>query len=115
MEQLRSFFNAYLYPIAETFILRRITKDPPTELETYRYGNEKSGNILFFIHGFPDNHSLWNGQIEHFKNDYLCYTITLPNYNANNIDYNHKYGYDYHLVAKVIANKLIDISKAHNA
>ncbi len=115
MENFRQLCATYLYPLLETFVLSRIKEDAyPPELETHKYGNDKSDNILFFIHGFPDNHSLWNHQINAFKNDYLCYSITLPNYNANNIDYTNKYGYDWPIVAKIIANKLIEISKENN-
>ena len=100
MAQIRLLFNIYLYPYIESFILSKITTESPAELETFKYengsgNNNRSSQILFFIHGFPDNHSLWNKQIEYFKNkDYLCYTITLPNYNPSNINNKHKYGYD---------------------
>ena len=119
MDALRQLFATYLYPLIESFVLNRITNDSPKELESYRYSNNNNNNnnedILFFIHGFPDNHTLWNKQIEYFKNkNYLCYTITLPNYNSKNIDYKHKYGYDWNIISKLIANKLIKISKENN-
>ena len=114
MAQFRESFNRYLYPYIESFVLGRITTESPPNLETYKYGDNTSKDILFFIHGFPDNHSLWNKQIEYLKSDYLCYAITLPNYNPSNINKKHKYGYDWNIVSKLIANKLIEISKENN-
>ena len=36
---------------------------PITKLTTYVDGNVQSNNILYFIHGFPDNHHMWDAQV----------------------------------------------------
>ena len=70
-----------VWNFVDKWVSVRDTKEPPTNLETYIIGNKNADEILFFIHGFPDNHTLWDKQIQYFKSEYLCITITLPNYN----------------------------------
>ena len=35
---------------------------------------------LFFIHGWPDNHRMWDAQVEQLSLKYRCVTITLPHF-----------------------------------
>ncbi|KAA3600010.1 MAG: alpha/beta hydrolase [Candidatus Scalindua sp. AMX11] len=35
---------------------------------------------LLFIHGFPDDSSLWEKQVEYFKKNYRCLSVDLPNF-----------------------------------
>lgn len=35
---------------------------------------------LVFIHGWPDDSSVWSKQIEHFKGQYNCVPLTLPGF-----------------------------------
>lgn len=40
-----------------------------------------TGETLFFIHGWPDNASIWESQVTHLSQDgYRCVTITLPHF-----------------------------------
>ena len=40
-----------------------------------------TGETLFFIHGWPDNASIWESQVIHLsQNGYRCVTITLPHF-----------------------------------
>ena len=49
-------------------------------LETHVSGPEQ-GEVLFFIHGWPDNHRMWDAQVEHLSaQGYRCVTITLPHF-----------------------------------
>lgn len=41
-----------------------------------------SGPIIVFIHGWPDDSSVWDNQVEYFKNDYHCLLVTLPNFDS---------------------------------
>ena len=38
------------------------------------------GPTLLFIHGWPDNASLWRKQVEVLRKDFRCVLLTLPNY-----------------------------------
>jgi pimeloyl-ACP methyl ester carboxylesterase len=43
----------------------------------------KSGRpVLVFIHGWPDDASLWRKQVAALENDYRCIRITLPNFGS---------------------------------
>lgn len=44
------------------------------------YGMRNSLPTLVFIHGWPDNGSLWDEQVDHFKSKFTCLVITLPNF-----------------------------------
>eukprot|EP01045_Picozoa_sp_COSAG04_P001006 COSAG04_NODE_30_length_35898_cov_42.288053_5_plen_211_part_00 len=49
-------------------------------LETHTSGPQQ-GEVLFFIHGWPDNHRMWDAQVEHLSvQGYRCVTITLPHF-----------------------------------
>lgn len=36
--------------------------------------------ILCFLHGWPDNSDLWQGQIQEFNKDFRCLRVELPNF-----------------------------------
>jgi pimeloyl-ACP methyl ester carboxylesterase len=38
------------------------------------------GPVLVFVHGWPDNASLWRKQVEMLGSDFRCVLVTLPNY-----------------------------------
>jgi pimeloyl-ACP methyl ester carboxylesterase len=40
------------------------------------------GPTLVFIHGWPDNASMWRKQVEALSNNYRCVLVTLPNFGA---------------------------------
>ena len=47
-------------------------------------GNHE-GPTLVFIHGWPDNASLWRHQVAALASDFRCVLITLPNFGAQSI------------------------------
>lgn len=47
--------------------------------ETIIEGNPE-GRTLVFIHGWPDNASLWRKQVAALAADYRCVLVTLPNF-----------------------------------
>eukprot|EP00518_Triparma_eleuthera_P011948 CAMPEP_0182470906 /NCGR_PEP_ID=MMETSP1319-20130603/19456_1 /TAXON_ID=172717 /ORGANISM="Bolidomonas pacifica, Strain RCC208" /LENGTH=389 /DNA_ID=CAMNT_0024671409 /DNA_START=51 /DNA_END=1217 /DNA_ORIENTATION=+ len=38
---------------------------------------------IFFIHGWPDNSSVWDAQVSHFSKDYRCVRINLPHFSSS--------------------------------
>ena len=43
------------------------------------------GPTVVFIHGWPDNASLWRKQIEALGKDFRCVLLTLPNFGAETV------------------------------
>jgi pimeloyl-ACP methyl ester carboxylesterase len=41
------------------------------ELTVFTEG-DKTKQAIIFVHGFPYDHTMWNNQINYFKNDYYC-------------------------------------------
>ena len=35
---------------------------------------------IVMVHGWPDTHRLWDGQVAALKNRYLCVRFTLPGF-----------------------------------
>lgn len=54
-------------------------KGKATTVEYTIEGNAR-GPTLFFIHGWPDNASLWRKQVAELSGDFRCVLVTLPNY-----------------------------------
>jgi len=48
-------------------------------------GNNKSKQIIVFLHGWPDTTHLWDGIIPHFKNEYYILNVSYPNYSPKEI------------------------------
>jgi len=46
----------------------------------YRIEGRPDGPTLVFIHGWPDNASLWRQQVAALGTDYRCVLVTLPNF-----------------------------------
>eukprot|EP00445_Apocalathium_hangoei_P008754 CAMPEP_0203882282 /NCGR_PEP_ID=MMETSP0359-20131031/26517_1 /ASSEMBLY_ACC=CAM_ASM_000338 /TAXON_ID=268821 /ORGANISM="Scrippsiella Hangoei, Strain SHTV-5" /LENGTH=302 /DNA_ID=CAMNT_0050802305 /DNA_START=41 /DNA_END=949 /DNA_ORIENTATION=+ len=52
------------------------------ELPAYVDVGPQSGQVLLFLHGFPDDATVWSNQVAHFSAlGYRCVTCTLPHYN----------------------------------
>jgi pimeloyl-ACP methyl ester carboxylesterase len=49
----------------------------------YTIEGNPDGPTLVFIHGWPDNASLWRKQIENLGADFRCVLVTLPNFGAH--------------------------------
>ncbi len=71
-------------------------------IEIWDY-SPKNTRTLLFIHGFPDDSSLWNEQVEYFKKDYRCLCIDLPNFGDSII---RKKGFDFNEIIELIERRL---------
>jgi pimeloyl-ACP methyl ester carboxylesterase len=52
-------------------------------------GNAR-GETLVFLHGWPDDASLWDRAVAALRDEYRCVRVTLPNYGG---DYSARWGY----------------------
>ena len=59
--------------------------------------------IMLFIHGYPDDESMWTLQIAHFKERFCCIRIILPNFGE---DLDSHWGFDFPEVAALIKTAL---------
>lgn len=56
-------------------------KTPIAPFEVETAGNPSSP-VLFFMHGWPDNASLWRKQLAALSADYYCVAVSLPNFGS---------------------------------
>merc|ERR1712228_101245 len=89
--------------LISSYFLRKVSH-PEMPIVAYEMSGNEEGKPLVFIHGWPDLPSIWNDQIEHLKDDYLCISIELPNFNKNRIQ--NPWGYTLPNVVKGIANQI---------
>lgn len=61
--------------------------------------------VMFFVHGHPDNKELWDKQVEFFKKKYHCVTIDMPHY-GDHVDGMSKWGYSMVELADIIASTI---------
>jgi len=45
-----------------------------------KLSGKKDGEILVFVHGWPDNGEIWNKNVPAFEPDYHCAVVDLPNF-----------------------------------
>lgn len=51
----------------------------------YTIAGNPDGLTLVFIHGWPDNASLWRHQVEALGQDFRCVLVTLPNFGEQSV------------------------------
>jgi len=51
----------------------------------YRIEGNPNGRTILFIHGWPDDASLWRNQVPALADDYRCVLVTLPNFGATSV------------------------------
>ncbi len=83
-----------------------INKNEKVFLKTVIDGNINNP-FLFFIHGYPDDESIWNKQIDYFKDRFYCIRLVLPNCGGK-ID-RHS-GFDFLEVVELIKLTLINLN-----
>ena len=71
-------------------------------MEVTAQGNP-ANPMLFFIHGWPDNASLWRRQFAALSEHYYCVAVTLPNFGAQAVKSG---GYDFPELVAGLAAKL---------
>ncbi|CAM9451195.1 unnamed protein product [Hapterophycus canaliculatus] len=47
------------------------------------------GPPILFVHGWPDDHTMWDKQVEHLKDRYRCITTDLPGFGVDSNGHDH--------------------------
>jgi pimeloyl-ACP methyl ester carboxylesterase len=68
---------------------------------------EAEGQTLFFIQGWPDDHTLWDDQVARLRDRYRCVRVDLPN--SGNAEYR-RWGYSHEEIVEGLANCIRSIS-----
>ena len=75
----------------------------------YTVEGNLNGDTLVFIHGWPDDASLWRHQVAALGGDYRCVLVTLPNFGA---DREKPGGYDFPALVEMLARSVDDVRGA---
>lgn len=76
-----------------------------TACEYFIEGNP-GGPTLVFVHGWPDNASLWRHQVEALGGRFRCVLVTLPNYGKDPV---HSGGFDFPELAERVAAAIREV------
>lgn len=64
---------------------------------------------LFFVHGWPDDAHLWDGQVAHFRDRFRCLRVTMPHFAghalATKLEHRPQ-GYDFAELGRMLANTI---------
>ena len=64
------------------------------------------GPTLVFIHGWPDNASLWRNQVAALANAYRCVLVTLPNFGEESVKAG---GFNFPALVEILGATLSDV------
>jgi len=63
-------------------VAKKLKVRPSSLVKIHSSGN-KDGDVMVFIHGWPDSHKLWEYYVDHFGAAFRCVTLTLPGYDEH--------------------------------
>jgi pimeloyl-ACP methyl ester carboxylesterase len=66
-----------------------------------------TGDSLFFVQGWPDDHTLWNDQVLALRDRYRCVRVDLPNYPQGE---RRRWGFDHEEIAESLAQCIRSVS-----
>ncbi|CAK9015230.1 unnamed protein product [Durusdinium trenchii] len=67
------------------------------------------GEVLFFVHGWPDDASVWRAQVDRLKDKYQCKCVTMPHFGGREsaIALQHRpQGYSFEEMAEILADNI---------
>jgi len=62
---------------------------------------------IVFVHGWPDDGSVWNRQVEVLKDKYQCVRVTAPHFDGQE---KNKWGYDHDEIVELLKNTIKQVS-----
>ncbi|CEL95737.1 unnamed protein product [Vitrella brassicaformis CCMP3155] len=68
---------------------------------------DRTKPIIFFIHGFPDDESVWDDAVQHYQGRYQCVCVTLPNCGGV-VD--RSWGFDFPEMLHMLKNTVDDVN-----
>jgi len=77
----------------------------------YVIDGDNHDQVMFFVHGWPDDATLWEKQIEHFSKKYACVRVTLPNC-AKELD--RKEGFDFLELVTLLKDCIEEVTQNKN-
>lgn len=77
----------------------------------YRISGNPNGRTLLFIHGWPDDASVWRHQVDALAANYRCVTVTLPNFGDSA---NRPGGYDFPELIQILDRTIDEIMHGHD-
>eukprot|EP00697_Spironema_sp_BW2_P016021 gnl/Spiro4/7101_TR3695_c0_g1_i1.p2 gnl/Spiro4/7101_TR3695_c0_g1~~gnl/Spiro4/7101_TR3695_c0_g1_i1.p2 ORF type:complete len:336 (-),score=81.71 gnl/Spiro4/7101_TR3695_c0_g1_i1:46-984(-) len=83
-----------------------------SDLELHVEGPER-GEPLLFVHGWPDNQTMWDHQnvFSHFVSQgYRCARVTMPHYNSQSVAKFHPLGYNFNDIAEMLRTTITHLS-----
>jgi pimeloyl-ACP methyl ester carboxylesterase len=69
-----------------------------------------AGDTLFFVQGWPDDHTLWDGLVATLRDHYRCVRVDLPNYAG--ADYR-RWGYSHDEIVEALVRCIREVSPDH--
>ena len=72
----------------------------------YTIEGNPEGPTLVFIHGWPDNASLWRNQVAALATDYRCVLVTLPNFGEESVKAG---GFSFPELVDILGNTINDV------
>lgn len=81
---------------------------PPLVSEAIGNAN---GPTLVFVHGWPDDMSLWDKMVARLQGDYYCVRVTLPNFGASTVS---PKGFSFEAITQALTQLVIDTQKSRN-
>ncbi len=76
----------------------------------YSVEGNPDGDVLVFVHGWPDGPSLWRNQVEALGSTYRCMLVTLPNFGAAA---DKAGGYDFPVLIEMLAGAIEKVRGEH--
>ena len=70
------------------------------DIQIHECESDTPKDELVFIHGFPDDATIWDKQVEFFKKEYRCMVVTLPNFGKENNP--NSWGYSFKNLSDII-------------
>lgn len=87
--------------------MRNATTASLPRLRPLNEGAPDGGDTLFFIQGWPDDHTLWDRQVERLRDHYRCVRIDLPNHGA---PATRRWGYSHDEMIEGLADCIREVS-----
>lgn len=80
-------------------------------MRTCKYSIEGNpdGHVVVFIHGWPDDATLWNRQVPALRDEYRCVLVTLPNFGKSVA---RRGGYDFPHLVELLSNTIREVHPA---
>jgi len=72
----------------------------------YTLTGNPDGPTLVFIHGWPDNASLWRKQVQALSADYRCVLLTLPNFGTQPVKAG---GFDFPQLVEILVKAIGEV------